>query len=154
EFARLATGEPEAILRFAREYGLLGYADRRGVGGFESAAIALGRRNLEVVRAQNPDLWGDPVPWIVAHARGVRLVGDLAAALDDQVKLAAHLARLTVRTADGSTQIVSFPCPRLDWEAPAQESLRLSETPRQTAQAVMATILDANLGGIDRHMVP
>jgi len=152
EFARLATGEPDAVLHFAHEYGQLGYQASNDDVGFEHMAVLLGRQSAEEIRSHSPGRWGDPVPWIVAHARAVSLVGDLAAALDDRVRLKATLDRLTVRTSDEET-LMTFSCPMPTSIQPAPGCLPLAETPRRSAQDVIATLLNANIGGVDRHIV-
>jgi hypothetical protein len=144
EFAKLAKGDAEAVLAFAKTYGALGYAD-----ALRFPAEALG---AAVERLYDPNAPGDPLPWIFAHARAVALVGDLAHALDEPNALAALLATITVREAHGE-ELLSFQGPARGYERPAQVQMRPAETPRASALHVIAHIINGNLGGVTRELL-
>lgn len=144
EFAKLATGDAADVLAFAKTYGVLGYKD-----ALRFPAEAVGAQDLRLYDSNAP---GDPLPWIAAHARAVALVGSLANALDDPNALAALLATITVRTEDGEEEL-SFQCPARGHTRPGQMQMRPARTPRESALHVIAHIVNANLGGVERELV-
>ena len=70
ELARAATGDEADVLEFVGRYGLLGYTE---AWRFEELAglITLYRGGEQAKQAKAP---GDPLAWLVAHARTVKLV--------------------------------------------------------------------------------
>jgi hypothetical protein len=80
ELARVGPGNERDALRFVRRWGLLGwYGIKHGEGG-------------------GADSGGDPLPWIWAHANGVRVALELCRLLrrDDEARMECYFDSLTV----------------------------------------------------------
>ena len=88
----------------------------------------------------------------MAHATAVALVGEVAAALEDAARLRTVLDRLTVRESDGH-ETLAFACPERGWRRPSQVSMRPAETPRGSGLALMAHVINENMGGVDRELL-
>jgi hypothetical protein len=142
EFAKLAGGQEGGILAFVRRYGLLGYW-----AAFRLAEEWLGATEL----GHDPEIRGDPVAWILAHASAVNLVLELAEALSDPARLVAHIQRLTVRDDRGFEQL-SYALPRRGLTLASQVSQRPFRNSRDAALHVIVAILDVNLQGVSRGM--
>ena len=96
EFAKIASGEERDILDFVKTYGLLGYD---GV-----MRTTLRSDSLVVDMPDTPESLlgkGDPVVWVLAHARNVRLALDLAARLGDTPHLEVFLQGLIREGPEG-----------------------------------------------------
>src|SRR5262245_11107512 len=88
EFAKLASGAEREVLAFVHRYGQLGY--------YFAAESGLARHSPELRELRNSKYTkGDPVSWIIAHAKAVQLVLQLREAFDDPVRLQQHLEGLT-----------------------------------------------------------
>ncbi len=81
DLAKIDGGGERAVLAFAEDWGLLGYA--RLVEADKSLPEAERNRRIDLV------LSGDPMPWIQAHAHGVRVCTELIGALASQEPTAA-----------------------------------------------------------------
>src|SRR5215813_13046172 len=99
EFAKLASGEPDRVLAFVHQYGQLGYYFA-AASRFESRGEEL--RNLRKSKYAQ----GDPLSWIVEHAKAVRLVLQLREAFDDRGRLKQQLEHLTHRSGDDDSPSV------------------------------------------------
>jgi hypothetical protein len=128
EFAKLDGGGPDAVLAFVQRYGTPGF----------------GRFRLD-------DVWGDPIAWILGHARAVRLVGDLASALDDEELLTQRLEELKATT--GGSEWIAFPLMERDSRYPGVlnvSALSPVATGRETALSAISWQLNAVLPGVSR----
>jgi hypothetical protein len=81
DLAKIDGGGERGVLVFAEDWGLLGYA--RLVEADKSLSQDERNRRLDLV------LSGDPIPWIQAHAHGVRVCTELIGALTSQEPTAA-----------------------------------------------------------------
>ena len=145
EFAKVGGGDGEgAVLGFIRRYGLLGYAQAWRFP-FEELGAARSR-------FYTPNLAGDPVPWLVAHARAVALVGELARALDEPEALSLQIGQLTVRAATGD-EMLAFSVPGRGRTRPGQVQMRPRKSPRESALEIIAHILNENLDGVSRTLL-
>jgi hypothetical protein len=94
EFAKVASGEESDLLDFSQTYGLpdfdcvMGSAPRQDL----ITAYYLGK-DLAFLDAYTPGR-GDPIDWVLAHARQVRLVLGLVKRLPDESELEAFLQTL------------------------------------------------------------
>jgi len=80
EFAKLASGAEREVLAFVHRYGQLGY--------FFAAESCLARHSAELRELRDSKyIKGDPLSWIIAHAKAVQLVLQLREAFDDPVRL-------------------------------------------------------------------
>jgi hypothetical protein len=144
EFAKLARAEPAEIIAFIERYGLLGY--QCAYSELELGAVAqLGQ--------YDPTIDADPVLWINAHAGTVRLILELAAALDDEERLAQRLEPLTIRT-DREMSIVSYPA-AVRGELPRRQfNLPVNDDVLGTAKTIISNVLNLNLAHISRKFMP
>lgn len=134
-FARVSEGSDAAVLEFCRRYGLVGYGSELSL--FEEAA-------MQRLHPPCPD--GDPVSWIVAHAKTVALLMELAEGLSDDARLRALVARHTVRTDDGG-EAFALTSARRGAKLPGQGTVRLFAEPFNTVQLALTNTIDANLAG-------
>ncbi len=77
EVAKLHEGDSEAVLAFARRWGKLGWAEvaRASVGSFDAYVEEV--RKYQTRMPHETSLIGEPLPWIWAHARGIRVCLDV-----------------------------------------------------------------------------
>lgn len=159
EFAKVAGGGEEAVLRFVRWYGLPGYAD--ALTDLEASALILARDSKDTVipimidKGYDPQLEGDPLAWILAHADTVKLAGELAAALPRGGAVQALLERRLVQKRDW--QEISYARAKRGWTRPSQVGIPFPGRPigpkggwEAAALKIIAAILNANLGGVRR----
>jgi hypothetical protein len=133
EFAKVDGGGRDAALTFVRRYGLPG----------------LWRFQLGKARPNGPEpLCGDPLAWILAHARAVRLVGDLASELDNKDALVQRLEEL--RATDGTGWPIVFPFMPHEARYPSILKMKAAATPRETALRVIAWQLNDALRNVSR----
>lgn len=87
DLARLAEGDERAALAFANKWGLLGYVD---MATREPTISARERARAQAMGG------GDPLPWVWAHARGIRVCLELLHYLQraDEAGLTAYLDSL------------------------------------------------------------
>jgi hypothetical protein len=126
EFAKVAAGDDASVLAFVRRYGLLSAYDLI------------------------PSTAGDPVAWIVAHARAVKLVSDLAWALDRPPDLARMVEGLTVREATGQESVIVL-CPQRRETRP-RVLIVPPDDPRTMALGIIAHLMNPNLAGVSRQL--
>jgi hypothetical protein len=137
EFAKIDGRGQDAVLAFVRLYGLPG----------------LWKYQLGAPRRHGPEpLCGDPLAWILAHARSVRLVGELARALNDEAQLAQQIEELRV-TGPGIGFPLSFPLMRRDGRYPSSWAIAEQATPRDTALWLVTAQLNNALAGVQRIVV-
>lgn len=160
EFAKVAGGGEEAVLRFVRWYGLLGYPD--ALTELEASLLMLVKDNkatadpiIALDKKYDPRLEGDPVAWILAHAETVKLAGELAAALPRPGAVQALLERRLVQQP--SWQEISYARATRGWTRPHQAGIVFPGHPigpkggwEPAALRIVADILNANLGGVRR----
>jgi hypothetical protein len=102
EFAKLASGDPDRILAFVHQYGQLGYYFA-AESGLEGSSAEL--RNLR----RSKYVEGDPLSWIVEHAKAVRLVLNLREAFNDRRRLRQQFEALIQNTEDpNNPSVISF----------------------------------------------
>jgi len=110
EFAKLAHSSQDAILKFVRNYGLLGYrhAFFSTLDIFKSFEFLMNtpESGKDIPTTKPPNFGeffhpgindGDPVSWVLSHAETVKLILDLNGALNDRQQLKVRLERLTVQ---------------------------------------------------------
>src|SRR5215831_7940964 len=141
EFAKLACGDPDQILAFVHEYGQLGYYF--AAESLESSSEE--RRNLRKSKYAQ----GDPLSWVVEHAKAVQLVLNLREAFNDRSRLRQQLEPLIKISTDDSPSMLSFSfVARL---APDTCQLHLfSENSKENAIRIFSEILNPNLTGTRR----
>lgn len=150
ELAKAATGRESDILTFASHNGLLGYPQEL----LDTRLLGLARLSVPDEGEEEPPLRGDPLPWVLAHARTVQLVLDLLARLDDDQELRVFLQTLTVRT--GNLETIDFNCARRGYayQMHSTRAQRPGEGPRDVALDLVATLLNEGLrGGVSRCLV-
>jgi hypothetical protein len=136
EFSKIVGGNEEDILTFVRRYGLLGY---HRAWGFYELPGALGYDRTAK---------GDPVPWILAHAATVKLVLELAQALEnpDQLKIAIE------KLKTGSGDVLTYKAMSRSSAYPSDVQTRFDNL-RESALYVIASTLNENLGGVSRELI-
>ena len=87
---RLYEGDTDAVMSFVQEYGLLGYGPLELRS--QSKVEAMARKALAWIGLSREPRsgWAEPVGWVFAHARGVRLVMDGLLALREGNEEAAR----------------------------------------------------------------
>jgi hypothetical protein len=167
ELAKIDGRGRDGVLEFVRHYGLLGLWRFMLPPAPGQRPAARARAIAEPMRLENKDtgevkaqllikgiddVYGDPVAWILGHARSVRLVLELAGALDDKDELAERLEAL--KATDGSGWPIAFPLMRHEDRYPALWKTRPAATPRETALKVIAYQLNDALRNISRVLGP
>ena len=145
EFAKLASGDPDRVLAFVRQYGQLGYYFA-GESGLESNSEE--RRNLR----RSKYAQGDPFSWIVEHAKAVRLVLNLREAFNDRRRLRQQLQQLTQNSKDRDRpRALTFSfIKRAKLEPSVLRLELLSENDQENAIRIISEILNPNLMGTCR----
>jgi hypothetical protein len=144
EFAKVATGDETALLGFVRCYGLLGY-ERAWRFPLEAVGAVRGR-------FYTPHLPGDPLAWVIAHARAVKLGGELARGLSAPEELARLIEGLTVRGALGRDEITFLRAVR-GYTRPVQVQMAAARDHHETALRIVEMIVSPNLEGISRALI-
>lgn len=88
EFAKLSGGSCDDVLKFIKQFGLLGYDTM-----FEDAE--------DIFIEENIRIHGDLIPWIFAHAAAVNLVMELYDAITNSKDLQQIFARFSVNKKGG-----------------------------------------------------
>ena len=148
---KVATGQESDLLAFVRHYGLLGY-DRAWRFPEEMIGARTWLKGSYDTRAARV---GDPVAWVVAHARTVNLLFDLVGNLNDDTAIRMAIDQLTLREsrADGSpTEHVEYTAAQRGYLRPSQTRLRLMP-PRDAALHIVSTVLERNLTGVSRTLL-
>jgi hypothetical protein len=142
------------VLRFVRRYGLPGYA--HGLTRIEQHALRLAKdgdgHDPLIDKSYDPQLPGDPIAWILAHADTVRFVGALAAALDTPEELRCLFERRIV--ADNGREELRFVRAVRGRTRPKEGRLLVpdAKSRRATALTIIALSLHDNLGGVSRSI--
>lgn len=131
--------DEETALAFVRRYGLLGF----------DAAFRESERTVDGTRRRLEH--GDPVEWVLSHARTIRLVMLLAEAIDDSGRLRSILADARANP-NARTHFVFVMAARGN-RKPVAGEVRYSGSDREDALRVIADVLNWNLGGISRGFV-
>ena len=170
EFAKLAHSSEDAVLKFVRNYGLLGYRNAAFTTVEMFLTTAFGdildreereRDNLppkesgfDFRRLFHP--WinaGDPVSWVLTHAETVKFVLDLNEALKDRHQLNVQLERLTVQGQNTRTYIEYRFAKRGRLHATVCQTGRNGEDDTIFARGIIAKIMNENLnGGVSRAL--
>ncbi|MGE3959943.1 MAG: hypothetical protein AB7H96_24760 [Vicinamibacterales bacterium] len=145
EFGKAASGAPADVLRFVHQFGLPGLWRTYH---FNEAPEHL--RFLEA--AGVVAIEGDPLSWVVHHARAVRLVLSLLNALEHPAPLQRELEQYRVQSEDGSTRL-AFPSAQRGNIFPFSYSVEDTTTPREVALRVIARVLSRNIEGVRRALV-
>ncbi len=119
EFAKLVNQDESAILDFARRYGLLGYSP----------------------------LKGDPVTWISAHAKTVKLLMDLIEGLQAGPASLKEVLDSLISIKHGKPQILYSYAYRVHLY-PYQAWRPLGPNHKEIAQEIIKTVLSKNLEGM------
>jgi hypothetical protein len=130
EFPRLVDATEPDLLKFVKRYGLLGYPQAQDTPGLHD---------------------GDPVSWVLAHAATLKLVMELAAALNEPMRLNSTLERLTERHHTGQLGIVYTIAERGELYLRTIHARKL-DNPQEQALKIVADILNRNLKGISRYV--
>jgi hypothetical protein len=144
EFAKLANGNTQNLLRFVQRYGHLGYAE-----SFNWLELI----GASSQRLHNPKIQGDPVAWVLSHARQVNLVMGLRAALADNRAISARLQELVVKDSKTGAERLLLQVAQRGYTYPSESSFRIFDDPRETALQIISTILNNNLDGIPRGII-
>jgi hypothetical protein len=142
EFAKVAADGSEEILRFVRRYGLPGYHQ------------AWSFRELPGVVGLDPNdlkVKGDPVHWILSHAANVKLVAELAEAIQDPSRLKVAVEKLIVGKAP--EQSLAFKMAGRASAYPASFQMRLIDDRRECALQIISHVLNDNLTGVFRGLI-
>jgi hypothetical protein len=167
EFAKVSGGGEDKVLAFVRRYGHLGYSE--ALTEFEAGALRLAKDSqyempFALDKGYDPQLPGDPLAWIFAHADTVKLAGDLAAALQRPSGARALLERrITESLHPGGAAVlgpsISYARATRGWRRPHQVYAPAPGHPHApeggwegAALRIIASILNANLGGVRRFM--
>ncbi len=148
---KAATGQESDILAFARHYGLLGYAQAWRFPEELIGAHTWLKGSYDTTAARV----GDPVAWVVAHARTVKLLVDLLGSLSDDAAIGMAIDQLKVRRshADGShTEDLEYHAAERGYLRPRTTQVA-SMPPRDTALHIISTELRANLTGVSRTLI-
>src|SRR5262249_48133292 len=137
------------VLAFVHQYGHLGY--------YFAAESCLARHSPELQELRKSKYTnGDPVSWIIAHAKAVQLVLQLREAFDDPVRLRQHLERLASEeddVRDGNRQLflgIAF-VDRGRLHATHSQLYTASDAdPKHSALRIFSEILNPNLKGTYR----
>lgn len=155
EFAKLANSSEDVILRFVRNYGLLGYhqAVNATLGVFKLNALLEHAKSPVAKDLVHPGIdFGDPVSWILSHAETVKLVLDLNGALKDRQSLKLILERMTVQ---GEGWPIEFRYMERGHLYP--HSIKMARQSRDDFDCtcgIIAHIMNRNLdGGISRKLI-
>lgn len=155
EFAKLANSSEDTILRFVRNYGLLGYhqAVNTTLGVFKFAASLQQGKSPADKYLVHPGIdFGDPVSWILSHAETVKLVLDLNEALKDRQLLKQILERMTVQ---GESWPIGFRyIERGHLYSHSIKMIREGKDDFDCIRGIIAHIMNRNLnGGISRELI-
>jgi hypothetical protein len=147
ELAKMARGRESDVLDFVRRYGLLGYAR-----AWRIPEEVVGARLCEGGHAEAaPQLRGDPLPWVWAHAQTVQLVLDLMGRLDNSAALRAFMDTLKTQEDPGT---YAYRVARRGYLHPMPIlSRQRGERQRDTALHIIETILNLNLTGVSRVLL-
>ncbi len=149
--AKAATGQESDILTFVRHYGLLGY---ERAWRFPEELIGA-RTWLKGSYDATAARIGDPVAWVVAHARTVKLLLDLLGSLNDDAAIGMAIDQLTVRRshADGShTEGIEYQAAERGYLRP--QTVQVADMPpRDAALHIISTELNTNLTGVSRTLI-
>lgn len=168
EFAKLARADDADIVQFVRRYGLLGYRE-----AFETTLsiyktfefLATTPRGEEDKPPEKiPDFSrffhegindGDPLAWVVSHAKTVNFVLELHDALKDKRQLKAKLEELKIHTVEyGDWPIEYRYAQRGELYPECCKTKRGSESDFEFAGGIIECIVNANLkGGISRELL-
>jgi len=165
EFAKISDewDSDKAVHKFVRRYGLLGYWDAVKSTPYLWYMYAInlaGYRDKGI--SQNPwELFfhpggneGDPVSWILAHARGVKLVLELAVDIDNDKKLKSQIEQLLIPAATSGCEALAYTCGIRGMKRPQilQFLYDPKEDLRETAYYIICNILNPNLEGARRRL--
>ena len=149
--AKAATGEESDILTFVHHYGLLGYDRAWRIPEELIGVRTLSKGQHDLAAFQH----GDPIAWVVAHARTVKLLLHLIGTLDDPAAIQGAIDELRVRhSSPNGTHEES-----IDYLAAERGYLYPSPTqvapmpPRQAALFIVSTVLEKNLTGVSRTLL-
>ena len=168
EFAKLAEGSGEAILRFVRHYGLLGYRE-----AFETTLSIYKEFEFLVNTPEGeedsppstvPDFgqfyhegirYGDPLSWILSHAETVSFVVNLYGALSDKQKLRVMIEALEERNERREKLLKWKYAQRGDLYRHSQVIVDPpSDDPQECARYIIAWTINQNLdGGVSRKLI-
>jgi hypothetical protein len=139
--AAFARAESDSdVLSLVRTYGLLGY---KSAFHFYELPGAVG---------YDPRITtGDPVSWVLAHARQIKLVMELAEALGDLDRLTLRLEQLAVRNEKGVHLVLAHAYRGFLHPAPVQH--RRTDNVRRCALEIIAHALSPNLQGVARTLI-
>ena len=150
-FAKAATGTESDILTFVHHYGLLGYDRAWRIPEELMGVRTLSKGQHDMAAFQH----GDPIAWVVAHARTVKLLLHLIGTLDDPAAIQGAIDELRVRRlSPNGTHEES-----IDYLAAERGYLYPSPTqiapmpPRQAALFIVSTVLEKNLTGVSRTLL-
>lgn len=142
EFARLSGGTEEDVLRFTRRYGLPGYH-----GAFRFPLEVVAAHELRLCDDKVP---GDPLSWVLAHADAVRLVMQLADALNSPSNLETLVDSLLIK--EKGSVVLSYKAPYRGQTFPSHHTVAF-KTAEEAAHATITDILNRNLEGLSRVLV-
>jgi hypothetical protein len=146
EFAKLASGAATDILEFVQQYGLLGYYYAQELEPVGAARVIPGPATAYAAARA-----GDPISWIIAHAKTVELALQVGEAFDDQARLRECLEFLTSESDGRPEKMIAFSYAVRGRRHPTSTRLyRLSNDHRTNALRLLSTILAPNLRGISR----
>lgn len=177
EFSKLAHSSEDAVLKFVRNYGLLGYRNAAftTVEVFSTRVLTeiLDREERERQKLPPRELdfdfrrlfhpyvnAGDPVSWVLSHAETVKFVLDLSEALKDRHQLKVQLERLTVQSEDTRTHVEyrfarrgSLHAIQCQAGRKPLKAFQEAEDDFVLAREIIAHIINANLsGGVSRAL--
>ena len=152
EFAKAATGKESDVLAFVGTYGLLGYE-----------LEVLGTRLIQLVGAPEPEPDpkgdGDPLTWILAHAKTVQLVLELLGLLDVDEHARGNAASSfleSLKVQDGDYETINYLAARRGCFYPTQHMrpTTAAEGHRVLALNIVADVLNENsAGGVSRELL-
>ena len=109
------------------------------------------RRILRLLEDRAIDL-GDPLDWILGHAKTVKLVLETAEALTDTALLTGLIERMRERDSYTGEDFVRFSCFMRERRNPNSCSYGPWTDQRGAAMHIISMILDGNLGGVTRSL--
>jgi len=157
--AQAASGRERDVLEFVGRYGLLGYQQ---AVLYEPLITA---RHLEGDHSEHAaPLLGDPLAWFIAHAKTVKLILDLIGSLPKDVDVRTAIDLLRVRDGSRDTIEYTFACrghlrpmrqrlARVLVSADGSYVATTKAAPRTVARHIIASVVNANITGVSRHVM-
>lgn len=139
EFAKVASGKEEDVLAFFRKYGML-------------------KGNIPISFKKDDSAWsekvarGNPLGWVITHAKAVQLVMELSDALDKPSKLKDMIQRLTVVLPGMNEPEIRFTIPRksLETNTWTKAGQLFEPEPKSAALFIISSIINENIRTVSR----